>query len=89
MLHIDFEFDEAKSQSNLQKHGIDFLSAQQLWGDARLLEIQAKCLDEPRFLVIGKIGERHWSAIITYRSGKIRLVSVRRSRIAEVALYES
>ena len=54
-----------------------------------LLEILAKTDDEVRFLVIGKIDPRHWSAVITYRGGNIRLISVRRSRTEEVALYES
>lgn len=84
-----FDFDEAKSRSNLQKHGIDFVEAQRLWNDPDLLEIPARTVDEPRFLVVGVIDGRHWSAVITYRGGKIRLISVRRSRIEEVALYES
>jgi uncharacterized DUF497 family protein len=84
-----FEFDDLKSKSNFQKHGIDFIEAQALWNDSNLLEIPAKTLDEPRFLIIGKIMQKHWSAVITYRNGTIRLISVRRSRAEEVALYES
>lgn len=84
-----FEFDAAKSESNRAKHGIDFDEAQSLWNDPMLLEIPAKTDDELRFLVIGRIKERHWSAIITYRGGNIRLISVRRARTEEVALYES
>ena len=84
-----FEFDNLKSKSNLQKHGIDFIEAQALWSDSNLLEIPAKTLDEPRFLVIGMIEQKHWSAVITYRDGKVRLISVRRSRDEEVTLYES
>ena len=60
-----FEFDDAKSQSNVEKHGIDFLAAQDLWNDPMLLEIPARTDDEPRYLVIGLIGEKHWSAGIT------------------------
>jgi uncharacterized DUF497 family protein len=86
---ISFEFDEAKSQANLSKHGIDFIDAQLLWNDPRLLEIPAKTEDEPRYLVIGLINGKHWSAVITYRSSHVRLISVRRSRAEEVALYES
>jgi len=84
-----FEYDARKSRANLEKHGIDFLNAQALWEDPDLLEIQARSEDEPRFLVIGRIGSRHWSAVVTYRSGVIRLISVRRSRHGEIALYES
>jgi len=86
---IAFEFDETKSQTNLLKHGINFVDAQALWDDPRLLEIQAKTADEPRYLIIGLIDGKHWSAVITYRGVNIRLISVRRSRTEEVALYES
>ena len=84
-----FEYDDDKSQANLEKHGIDFLDAQSLWKDPELLEIRARSDDEPRFLVIGLIGQKHWSAVVTYRNGIIRLISVRRSRKREVDLYES
>jgi len=84
-----FEFDLAKSQSNRIKHGIDFVEAQGLWNDPFLLEIPAKTEDEPRYLVIGQIGGKCWSAVITYRGDTIRLISVRRARTEEVALYES
>ncbi len=84
-----FEFDAAKSESNRAKHGIDFLEAQSLWNDPMLLEIPAKTDDEPRFLVVGMIDGKHWSAVITYRGSHVRLISVRRARTEEVALYES
>jgi uncharacterized DUF497 family protein len=86
---FSFEFDEAKSSANLAKHGIDFIDAQKLWNDPRLLEIPAKTEDEPRFLVIGLLGGKHWSAVITYRGNNIRLISIRRSRSEEVLCYES
>jgi hypothetical protein len=85
----NFEFDADKSQANLKKHGIDFQRAQELWKDPDLLEFKAKSGNEPRFLVIGCIAEKHWSAVVTYRNEKIRLISVRRSRKKEVELYEN
>ena len=84
-----FEFDAAKSESNRAKHGIDFIEAQSLWSDPMLLEIPAKTEDEPQFLAVGQIDGKHWSAVITYRGSHIRLISVRRARTEEVALYES
>ena len=86
---MEFEFDEAKSRLNKARHGIDFVGAQALWEDMDLLEIPAKTEDEPRSIVIGKIAEKHWSAIITWRNEKIRIISVRRSRKEERELYES
>lgn len=85
---MKFEFDPDKSESNKQKHGIDFVEAQGLWADPDLLEIPAKTVDEKRYLVIGRIGGKHWSGIITPRDGAVRIISVRRSRKEEIDLYE-
>ena len=86
---MEFEFDANKSATNKTKHNIDFIEAQKLWRDTHLVEVPANTTDEPRFLVIGKIADKHWSAVITYRSDKIRIISVRRSRTEEVNIYES
>ena len=86
---MEYEYDESKSKANKAKHGIDFVEAQALWEDIDLLEIPARTEDEPRTIIIGKIGDRHWSAIIAYRNEKIRIISVRRSRKEERELYES
>ena len=86
---MDFEYDPEKSRRNREKHGIDFDEAQALWDDPELLEIPARTMDEPRYLVIGRIGSRHWSAVVTYRNERVHLISVRRARSEEVALYEN
>jgi uncharacterized protein len=86
---MEFEYDLGKSADNKRKHGIDFEAAQRLWADAGLVEIPARTTDEPRWLLIGKIDDKHWSAVITRRGNNIRLISVRRSRGEEVAIYES
>ena len=83
-----FEFDEGKSRANREKHGIDFVQAQAIWNDPDVIEIPAVTVDEPRFLVIGRIDGKHWSAVITYRSETIRIISVRRSRSEEVTIHE-
>ena len=72
----------------MAKHGIDFIEAQQLWNDSNVLEIPSRIQDELRFVVIGKINCKHWSGVITYRDQNIRIISIRRSRIQEVSLYE-
>jgi len=79
------EYDINKSQSNLEKHDINFIDAQQIWDNPDFIEIQANFDDGPRSLVIGRIA----SAVITYRNESIRIISVRRSRKAEIELYES
>ena len=84
-----FEWDEAKSQSNQNKHGIDFIEAQALWRDVDRYQVPAVTIDnEGRWFVFGKIEQRHWTAVITYREEKIRIISVRRSREKEKQIYE-
>lgn len=85
---MEFEYDEAKSRANLAKHGIDFAAAQELWDDPQRIEIPARTEDEPRSLVIGLIEGKHWSAVVTPREGRARIISVRRSRDEEVTIYE-
>lgn len=85
---MEFEFDPAKSAANAAKHGIDFEEAQALWGDPRLLEAPARTEDEPRFLVVGRIGDRVWAAVCVRRDAAVRIISVRRARKEEVARYE-
>lgn len=86
---IEFEFDENKIRTNREKHGIDLYQAQELWKDPDLLEIPVATSDEPRFLLIGKLDQKFWSAVITYRKNIIRIISVRRARKEEIELYES
>ena len=86
---ISFEFDPAESEINSTKHGIDFVEAQDLWRDPMLLEIPVRTDDEPRYLMIGLIDRKHWSAVIIYRGTNVRLISVRRARTEEVEIYES
>lgn len=85
---MEFEFDPAKSAANLEKHGIDFVAAQALWDDALRVEVPARTVDEPRWLIVGRMAGKHWSAVVTYREERVRLISVRRSRMEEVEIYE-
>ena len=73
---------------NLDKHGIDFETAQALWTDDLRLVVDTQFLTEQRQLVIGRIGERMWTAVITIRGEATRIISVRRSREEEVRRYE-
>ena len=84
---MDFEFDESKSISNAEKHGIDFNSAQNLWSDERRLIVAARSHDEPRYAIIAMHQCKLWTAIYTLREEKIRIISVRRSRHGEEEEY--
>ena len=84
---MDFEFGAAKSRANHEKHGINFVEAQQLWEDEDRLEVPARTEDEPRYVLIAALGQKLWSVIFTYRQGRVRLISVRRARKEERELY--
>ena len=86
---MEFDFDRQKSRANRKKHGIDFNEAQELWHDISRVEVPATTKNEPRTMIIGIISKKHWTAIVTYRGDKIRIISVRRSRPEEVQMYES
>jgi len=87
---MTFEYDENKSNSNKLKHGINFEEAKALWTDPYSFEIQSKnSTDEERYLVLGQITTKLYTAIITYRLDNIRIISVRRSREKEIEIYES
>ncbi|MCG8525012.1 MAG: BrnT family toxin [Opitutales bacterium] len=86
---MQFEFDPNKSKPNKEKHGIDFDEAQELWDDLEGAEIEARMDDEVRYALIGMIEDKRWTAVFTLRKDKIRIISVRRSRKKEIAIYES
>ena len=87
---MNFEYDKTKSSINKSKHNIDFEEAQRLWEDPYSFELPSpQSEDEERFLVLGQIDSKNYTAIITYRDTNIRIISVRRSREKETKLYES
>lgn len=83
-----FDFDACKSRSNSVKHGIDFVRAQAIWADEDHVEVEARTEDERRWMVVGRISGRLWTAVITRRGGTIRIISVRRARRSERNVYE-
>lgn len=84
-----FEYDPAKSAANKDKHGLDFEDAQALWRDPFLIEAPALTSDEARWIAVGRIGARHWTAVFTWRGERVRIISVRRARKTEIERYES
>lgn len=85
---MEFEFDPEKSKANLQKHGTDFVAAQELWQDADRLEAPARSEIEKRKMLIAKHGGKLWAAIFTERGENVRIISVRRARKNEAQRYD-
>lgn len=86
---MKFEYDENKSQINKEKHGIDFVDAQNLWQDENALIVAANIIDdEVRYALISIYKDKCYTAIFTIRDEIYRIISVRRCRKNEERNYE-
>jgi uncharacterized DUF497 family protein len=86
-MNMDFAYDPEKSFKNKEKHGIDFEEAQMLWMDEKRFLAPARNAGEARFALFGEWNHKVWTCIFTLREGKIRIISVRRSRDGEKKIY--
>lgn len=86
---MEYEWDEAKRQSNLAKHGVDFAAIDQFeWSTAVVSEDRRRTYGERRWLALGKIGNRVHALIYTERDWRKRIISLRKSKRKEVDVYE-
>jgi hypothetical protein len=84
---MDFEYDPTKSQTNKEKHGMDFDEAQVLWRDEDRVEFPARSDTEERHALLAKKDEKIWVAFYTVREAAVRIISVRRARENEERTY--
>lgn len=89
---MNYEWDEAKNESNLAKHGISFEEAAEVFSDPRLLTFQGKLGDggEERFISIGlvpSLGSIVVTVVHTDRDGTTRIISTRKANRKERAVY--
>ena len=84
---MEFEWDEAKSQKNLEKHGVEFKDV--LWVfDGRPFAVRpARNLGEERFATTAESAGVYFTIIWTHRGMKTRLISARRARDEEKREY--
>lgn len=82
-----FQWDEAKRQSNLSKHRIDFVDAQELFDGRPELTRRSPYSEEVRFLTTGVIGDRFITVVWTRRNNATRFISARRARDGEIRAY--
>ena len=77
-----------KSASNAKKHGIDFDEARELFSDPDAVTFRVWEEPEERWALLGMLRGKHWTAIYTFRSNRVRVISVRRSRTKEEMTYD-
>lgn len=87
----NFEWDEYKNQANMQKHGIPFEEAKEVFDDDDAIAYPGhKKDDENRFLLVGKtIGKLIIAVVFTMRKQIYRIISARQARKEEVQDYIS
>jgi uncharacterized DUF497 family protein len=92
MSDLEFEWDEAKGQSNLNKHGVSFEEAKTVFSDelARLIPDPDHSVAEERFILLGT--SMHSRLLVVChcerRHGVIRVISARKASIHERKQYE-
>lgn len=77
---MDFEWDPSKALYNLEKHGVSFPEATEVFGDAFSFAVvdPDHSETEARFLLFGRSRRGRFVVIsFTDRGGKIRLISAR------------
>jgi len=86
-----FEWDPAKAEKNLRKHGVSFEEASSAFNDpwAITFEDPEHSVGEERFITFGlsRVG-RYVVVSHTERGGRIRIISGRRMTKVERKIYE-
>lgn len=82
-----FEWDAAKNESNLQKHGVDFVYATRAFSDANAVTVQIVRNGETRSATLAKIDGRVFVVVWTSRAGFVRIISARKANAREAKRY--
>lgn len=85
---MEFEWDEEKRLSNIEKHKIDFERALEIFDGRPVLRRESQRDDEQRFLTIGPLDGRFVAVVWTPRNGTVRIISARRARDGERKAYD-
>ena len=86
---MEFEWDDQKAKSNLQKYGIDFRDAIAAFFDPYRIETEEETSHEERYRVIGAAHGRVLFVVYTWREDVIRIISARKATYHEREQYYS
>ncbi len=84
---MPYEWDEAKSRSNLDKHEIDFQAIYEFDWDNAVTEPSPRD-NELRYIAVGYIRDRLYTVIYTQRGNRRRIISLRNPSRRERRHYE-
>jgi uncharacterized protein len=82
-VQLDFEWDEAKRDANLAKHGIDFRDAVDLFDGRPIYTFPSRREAEDRYVSVGLVGDQFIAAVWIPRNDIVRIISMRRARDGE------
>ena len=87
---LAFEWDTAKAEANVVKHGLSFERASEVFADPGLLLVDTtRVVDgEARLKAVGVVSGKRLTVIFTYRGDKVRVISVRRANDVEEKKYD-
>jgi len=89
---VEFEWNDAKSQSNQRKHGVSFVEAATVFQDefARVMPDSDHSIDEQRYLLLVVISMMRLLVVSQCESAvnSIRIISARKSSLREPKQYE-
>lgn len=88
---MNFDWDENKNKSNIEKHGLDFEDAKELFFNGSLWKLEDNRIEynETRFIGFGYTNGRLMNIVFTKRLPNIvRVISFRKANQREVKAYE-
>ena len=83
---MNFEWNDQKRITNLEKHGLDFFDVVEVFDNQHVV-LSSAYDSEPRLLAIGTLQGRFVTVVYTLRSSVVRIISFRRSRNDEKQKY--
>lgn len=88
-ISMEFEWDPQKNKTNIEKHGIDFHDAFQVFCRPMLKKIDGReDYGEERWIALGELDGAVVVMVYTHRSQKTRIISIRRANRHEREIYE-
>lgn len=87
---MNYEWDDRKRTGNLEKHGLDFIDAHELWSQPMVIaEDHRYSYGEHRFIALGLLKNRVVVCAYTNRWNEtVRVISFRKANSREAKQYE-
>ena len=85
---MDYEWDEAKRQSYLRKHGLDLIDADLVFEASLKVTVDATHADDDRYADLAEVNGRVLMLVYSLRQQTVRCISLRVASRRERKLYD-